>query len=425
MTQKTTTHRLRLPMLMMVALCLAAGHLATGCKMKRNPEELEEWRPSKARNGLEKLQEWIADPGQKMPTRMRAIEILLEEEYALAVAEALKKAPEGDRVTMLGTIVPQLDKDYQTKDANIDTYSSGRSKQVKAKDALFYLLPVMTKAEDKEMVMGHLEDWMKGGHYHERDQMGKVNYQELIDVLGPRAAPPLLSALEDPKNQQAVLAKLLGSLKDPKVDKKVAQTLVMMANKSLPKLDKDLEAAILQVKDEAVVPLFVRMVPNEAIDGGLRTTAVQRIQEIKGPSSMPIFLNWIKDQPELLRWVSVQAIAETRGKAGLGPILANLPTDKPYGEGDEEGFKGEVERLCSEEVKKGMKDTEPIFIQHLSTGSWPAKAVSLGCLQFVGTKKARPAVEKLLKDKTEVPSWGADVKTLGDLAKATLDKLPK
>jgi hypothetical protein len=207
----------------------------------------------------------------------------------------------------------------------------------------------------------------------------------------------------------------------------VAQTLVEMSAALLPDVHKDVDLhnAMMEETHEAVVAFFVKVVPDETVDPQYRSGAIERIREIKGAASMGIYLKWVKTGDELLRWVSIQAIAESNGKAGLGPIFANLPLSGTYGEGDPEGFKGESERFCTEEVKKLMKNTEPVFINQLSKGKWPGKAISLCCLQFVGTKKSRPAVEKILKDKTPIPNWGAEVKTIGQLAKVTLGKLPK
>lgn len=423
MTRRLVTH---FTLLFVTTLALTA---LAGCKMKYDPEDLEIWRPSAAKNGLEKLSEWIADPGQKMPTRIRAAEILIEEEYAYAVGQSLDKAPAADRVTIMNALMPTIKEWYAKDDASIDNYNTNDSKKILAKDAAYELMRHGSD-EQKAAFRGFLLDWLQGGNILERDQMGKVQLGELIELFGAEAAPPLLKALEDPQFNKAQIVSFLEKIDDADVKRKTAQSLVTQANKTMPKLSPNLRAALILVKHEALVPLFVRVVPNEALPAEFRSTALERIKEIKGPASTPIFLNWIKNEGELLRWVSIQAVAESRGKAGLGPIFANLPTDKPYGGDDPEGFKGDAERLCSEEVKKEMEGnkkekTEPIFINQLKNGSWPAKAISLACLQFVGTAQARPAVKALLKSKTPVPAWGEDVKTLGNLAKITLDKLPK
>jgi hypothetical protein len=394
---------------------------------QRKPEDLEVWRPSAAKNGLEKLNEWISSPEELMPTRIRATEILLEEEFAYSVDLALDECTPADRETILAATVPLVTKWYETQDATIDTYQNNTSKQVLGKDGAFFLLKHVTKEDQKVGLEKLLIDWI-GGEYHVRNQMGKIKLNQLADLLGVKVAEPLLSALKDKKNSQRELAKMLREMKDPKINKRVATTLVEMSQALLPDVHKDvdLQNAMMEETNEAVVPFFVKVVPDEAVDPEYRSVAIERIREIKGPASMGIYLKWVKTGSELLRWVSIQAIAESNGKAGLGPIFANLPLKGPYGgEDDPEGFKGEAERFCTEEVKKLMKNTEPVFINQLSKDKWPSKAISLCCLQFVGTNKARPAVKKLLKDKTPVPNWGEDVKTIGQLAKATLDKLPK
>ncbi len=76
------------------------------------------------------------------------------------------------------------------------------------------------------------------------------------------------------------------------------------------------------------------------------------------------------------------------------------------------------------EVKEEMKDSEAVFLHALKKGTPPARAVALRCLQEVGTKKSLPTVRRLVKDKTPIPAWG-DEKTLGALAKVTLEKLEK
>ncbi len=401
-------------------LALALGLGLSACK--RKPEDLEVWRPSKAKNGLEKLGLWIASPDELMPTRLRAAEILMEEEYAYSVDIALEKCSDADKQAILAHTVPLALGWYKTGDATVEAYQEARSKQVVGKDGAYFLLKHVTKAEDKEALEGVLIDWLTGD-YFTRDQMGKVKLNQIAEMMGSRSAPPLLKALDDPKNGQTQLAQMLRAINDPAVKKDVALALVKQAEATLPTIDKDLETALLEEDHEAVVPFFVKIVPMEEIDAELRSAAFERVRVIKGKASMPIFLEWVKNGSEILRWLAIQGIAETQGKAGLGPILASLPLKGTYGEGDPEGFKGEAERFCSVEVKE-MKETEPVFIQQLESGSWPAKAISMCCLQFVGSAASRPAVEKLKDDKTEIPNWGSEVKTLGDLAAKTLEKLP-
>ena len=418
----TTTSPLNATLFVISALALVL--LLTSCK--RKPEDLEVWRPSAAKNGLAKLNEWISSPEELMATRIRASEILLEEEFAYSVDLALEKCTPADKEIILATTVPLVLDWYKKNDATILSYQEGRSKQVVGKDGAFFLLKHVTREDQKKALEEVLVDWISG-EYFVRDQMGKVKLNQIAELMGTRVAPPLLKALEDTKNNQRQLAGMLRKMNDPKISKEVALTLVKMSEGLMPDVheDKDLEAALFEETHEAVVPYFIKIVPDDKIDAGYRSAALEQIKKIKGAASMPIFLNWVKNETELLRWVSVQAIAESNGKAGLGPIFANLPLKGTYGgEDDPEGFKGEAERLCTEEVKKSMEGTEPIFTSQLSSGRWPAQAISLCCLQFIGTKAARPEVEKLLGDKTPVPNWGEEVKTLGDLAKVTLDKLP-
>lgn len=407
------------------ALCGLLGVvLLTSVACQRKPEDLEVWRPSKASNGLKKLKEWIADSGEPMPVRIRASEILIEEDYAYAVDASLKLAPEPDRKAIAKGLAPTLLEWYKAGDATVENYQTRKSKQVPAKEGLFYIHPYIEDAAVKEQIEATLTDWL-GTDLHTRNQMGTIKANQIAELLGARASDPLLKALADPINNQAFLADILRKIKDPKVQAKTAETLAELGSKQLPKLEKEVETAVLTEEHEAIVPLLVKMVNNEDLDGGLRGSAHDRIAKVQGAKSLATYLGWVQNGPPDLRWLSVQAIGENQGKIGLAPLLKALPADGKYGTGEPDDLQREATRFCSADVAEMKAKTEPIFVKALGDAkvSGPGKALALACLQAVGTKaNAQAAVEALKDDKTELPAWGK-LKTLGELANETLGKL--
>ncbi|MBH24243.1 MAG: hypothetical protein CMH57_07300 [Myxococcales bacterium] len=403
--------------MMMVSLSLLL--VVSGCQ--RKPEDLEVWRPSRAKNGLDKLKEWIADDSEPMPVRVRASEILVEEDYAYALATSLEKASEGDRATIVAQLTPTILQWYNTQDATVEAYETNKSKQVIAKEGLYHLYK-HAPPEQKAQIEAALVDWLSKDLFV-RNQMGTITVNQIAEALGPKGAEPLLKALADPNNQQHTIAADLRKIKDKAIDAKRVEVLTKMAESQLPKLDKDLERAILEEEDASIAPLLVTIVDNDKVEPAVRDSAHLRIGKVQGKvQAMSTYITWVRKGPEGLRWISIQSIAEIQGKLGLTPILAALPEKGTYGEGDPEGFSRDAGRLCQTEVKE-MKDTEPVFVKALSTGTTPAKAVALRCLQEVGTQAAAKApVEKLVEDETPLPAWG-ETKTLGALAKETLGKL--
>lgn len=412
-----------------LAIILVVGIALGACQ--RKPEELEVWRPSVAKNGQEKLTEWVGSDKELLETRIRAAEILIEEDCAYSVKLGLDNANEQDRQAIVKSLVPTLHAWYETKDGSVDNYQRGDSKQVNAKEGAYQLLAHASGA-DREVLEKDLLDWVGGGEFRIRDQMGNVKIEQIAEALGAKAHEQLLGHLENPENPQATLARILRKSKSAEVKKKTALALKTAALKALAdkekpadkRIDKDLETAILEEEHEAIVPLFVRIVPDETLDPTLRTNALDRIAKIKGKASMAIFLGWIEKKPGDLRWLAVQAAAESGGKASLARILKAFPAGGKYGGGEADGFSREAGRFCMVEVKEEMKDVEPILLTSLKSGTPPARAIALRCLQEVGTDKAKPAVEALLKDKTPIPAWG-DKKTLGAIAQETFDKLNK
>ena len=410
-------------------MSLALGLTLGACK--RKPADLEVWRPRVAKNGQAKLAEWVGSDSELLETRIRAAEILIEEDCAYSVKLGLDNANEQDRQAIVKALVPTLHSWYEANDATVDNYQRGTTTQVNAKEGAYQLLGHASGA-DREVLEKDLIDWVGGGEFRIRDQMGNVKMEQIAEALGPRAHEQLLKHLENPENPQASLARILRKSKDAEVRRKTAVALKTAALTALSdeekpadqRIDTDLETAILEEDDEAIIPLFVRVVPDATLDPTLRTNAMDRITKIKGKAALPIFLGWIEKRPGDLRWLAVQAAAEAGGKAALAPILNAFPATGEYGGGEADGFSREAGRFCMVEVKEEMKDVEPILLTTLKSGSPPAKAVALRCLQEVGSAKAIPAVEALVPDKTPIPAW-EDAKTLGDLATQTLEKLRK
>ncbi len=408
---------------------LALGVSLGACK--RKPADLEVWRPRVAKNGQEKLTQWVGSDSELLETRIRAAEILIEEDCAYSVKLGLDNANETDRAAIVKALVPIIHGWYEKDDATVDDYQRGSSKQVDAKEGAYQLLAHASGA-DRDLLEKDLVDWVGGGEFRIRDQMGNVKIEQIAEALGAPAHEALLKHLEDPENPQAALARILRKSKDPEIKRKTALALKTAALKALSntevepekRLDKDLETAILEEEHEAIVPLFIRVVPDETLDPTLRTNAMDRISKIKGKAALPIFLGWIEKRPGDLRWLAVQGAAESGGKAALAPILNAFPAGGEYGGGEKDGFSREAGRFCMVEVKEEMKDVEPILLTTLKSGTPPAKAVALRCLQEVGSAKAIPAVEALGDDKTSIPAWDG-AKTVGELATQTLEKLKK
>lgn len=409
------------PLLIAVLIATTVSLVLPACS--RSPEDLEVWRPSVAKNGLDKLTEWIGDSGEPMDVRVRAAEILFEEDYGYQVDSALAKATPADQVKIAKTLLPTVKGWYDTGDATIETYQDRKSKQFWAKEAAFRLQKYADD-EDKEAYDEMLLDWISKD-FLVRDQMGTVKFAQIAEDLGDKAAPSLLKALADPTNNQQALAAILRNVKDKKVPGKVSKILADMGKKQLPKLDKDLEVAVFEDENPNIVDLMVAMVDDKALDANMRTTAHGRIGIILKRKSMPLYLKWVRESPGDLRWLSIQAIVENSGKAGIRPILMALPDDNKYGGDDAEaGFRREAERFCKVDIKELSANTEPVFVQALSKASVPGKALALHCLQVVGKKSSRAAVGALLKNKSPLIADG-DTKTLGALAKETMDALPE
>jgi len=408
--------------ILLVSLTLTA--LAASCS--RSPEDLEIWRPSKASNGLEKLTEWIASPSEPINVRVRACEILIEEDYAYAVGSALAKASPEDQKVVVNGVAPRVLEWYNTQDATVENFESGKSKQVLGKEGAFQLLRFADGTEFKEPLETALVDWLSKDFFV-RDQMGAAKLNQIAEAVGPKAADPLLVALADKENNQKFIADMLRKIDDPAVARQRAETLGKMVESQLPKLDQDLEVALLEEDNKAIVPVLVKIVDDDNADGTLRTNAHLMIGKLDERGALPIYLNWVKKGPNLLRWISVQGIGELHGKPGVTAILRALPDKADYDADDKDkGLSTDAGRFCMVEVVEMKTPLEDVFVATLKDGSTAARAVALRCLQekSVGTAAARPAVEALVKDKTEVPAW-EDIQTLGELATQTLDKLPK
>lgn len=409
-----------------LVILLIALNLFAVAACSRAPEDLEIWRPSKAGNGLEKLSLWIASPDEPLPVRVRACEILFEENYAYAVGSALDKASPEDRKAVVDGAAPRALEWYNTQDATVENAEAGRSQQILGKEAVYHLFRFAEGSQHKEALETALLDWLSKDYFI-RDQMGAAKLNQIAEAVGPKAADPLLDALAVKENNQAFIAEMLRKINDPAIARRRAETIGKMAEGQLPKLDQDVEVALLEETDKAIIPTLVKIVDDESADGTLRTNAHAMIGKLDERGALPVYINWVKKGPNLLRWISVQGIGELHGKPGVTAILKALPETADYAADDKtEGFSTDAGRFCMVEVVEMKTPLEDVFVAALKDGTTPARAVALRCLQekSVGTAAARPAVEALLKDKTELPAW-KDTRTLGELAQATLDVLPK
>ncbi|MEO1270763.1 MAG: hypothetical protein AAFX99_21975, partial [Myxococcota bacterium] len=291
---------------LMVVLALML--VASGCQ--RKPEDLEVWRPSRAKNGFDKLNEWIASSSEPMNVRVRAAEILIEEDYAYAVATSLDKADPKDRAELVSKLVPKVLDWYNTQDATVKTYEDRSSKQVLGKEGLFHL----HKHADPDMkaqIETALTDWLSKDLFI-RNQMGTITTIQIAELLGPKGADPLLKALEDPSNEQHTLSAELRKMGDKEIHTKRVAILTKMAEAQMPKLDKDLERAILEEDNDNIVPILVAIVNNDKIEPAVRDSAHLRIGKIQGPKSLATYIGWVRTGPEALRWVSAMAWMETQ-----------------------------------------------------------------------------------------------------------------
>ena len=417
--------------LLVVTLLLGLG--LSACE--RKPEDLEKWR--RAKGGMEKMQEWAKSTKEPMPVRKRAVEILVEENESIKLADLLKNIKdEATRQELASSCVPLIEQYWATQDhPKIDEKTKteggqikvGDSKSVRAKDAAYYLHPYVREA-DRPKLEAILAAWLKEDHML-RDQLGRTTLAQLVPLAGKEGFQGMMTWFENAKNPGQVASEIR-RLGDEATKKEFAKKVLEVANARHPDISDELSTVILETEDPVIVPYLQRAILDERSPAGLVDDATDALVRLEGPKSSVFFTKIIQEQKGLRRWVAVTRMIEVRGKDGVIQGANALPLEPDaYTQSVEGGMGKESEIFCnfvkSTYEEKKLGEFEPEIKKLLTSSRWPAQALGLRCAQKHKLSTLKAEVEALAESKQVLPGWAeAEAEqTLGAFAKEVAAEL--
>ncbi|MFW5968900.1 MAG: hypothetical protein ACOCV2_15355, partial [Persicimonas sp.] len=416
--------------LTILLFALAVLTVAAGCE--RTPEDLEDWR--NAKGGVEKLEGWAVSDEEPEAVRIRAIEILVEDNHFNELQSALEDVDDdkvrAKMVASAASIVeekwnkqdmPTLDEETAEKGGKVET---GASESVEAKDAAYYLHPHADK-ETKKKFEAILADWLSDD-WQLRDQLGRTTLGQITPHAGPEGREHLLAWLEETPRPDRVSETIAKHGKD-KTKEQAAEVILKRAKEDYPDLNDEMQVALFKFEHEALSPFLKEIIEDEEASPQLVDRAMNALVRNDGERSAPFFSDLVKEEQGTIRWVSATRIIEVMGKPGFSNVASSLPVETDAYDTDEEGALTEdVTYFCNmyntEMEKADVSSVTDQLKRGLDSSRWPARMLAVKC---VGTFKAsdlKEKVEELTSDTQQLPNWDEPT-TLGDLAEETLEAL--
>lgn len=411
---------------------LLALLLVTSFGCERTPEDLEQWRTAKG--GMQKMEEWATSPEQPEDVRVRAFEILIEENQISQLKPTLEAVEdESLRARMVSSSVPIVEKMWAAKDypvtSEADEGKSAKkvsgSKSVIAKDAAFFLVPFASGA-DKEKLQNILKEWMSEDWFL-RNQLGK-SMGQIATRAGEAGNESLLVWLKEAQDPGTV-ATMIARDSDDDIKAKSALIIVDRANEAHPDLDPSLLGALIALESNETVPYLKKAIADPKSSKKLIGSSMSSLVRVQGERASPFFSDLITKRNGLIRWVSATNIVEIMGKSGFTFVSTALPVEMDtYPGADSSELKGNITYFCKmykgEMDKKGASSVSNEISKGLQSSRWPARVLALECAKTFKSNDLIEQVNELKSNKQQVPGWGEKT-TVGDIANEVAADLSK
>ncbi len=415
-----------------------------GCE--RTPEDLEKWR--NAQQGMEKMVEWATSPDEPKDVRVKATQILIEENSVSKLTDVFEDVEDGPvRQAMMRATVEKIEEmwnkqDFPTVDEETEEKGGriqvGDSKAVQAKDAAYFLIP-FAEGPQKKKLQSILADWLSKD-WQLRDQLGRTNLSQVVPRAGAQGMKNAIRWIEKTDRPGTVTSNLLQNADDA-MKQEIAETVAARAESAHPDLSGELMSAVMQVEDDAIVGYLQKAITDPKSSPKLVDGAMERLKVIKGKLATSFFADLISNYQGKLRWAAVNDLIDLRGKAGIRSAATSLPLDKEsYAFPEEGSFQDDVKWFASFVVGKmaedGVNSISDQLSQMLSSDRWPSEVLAMSTALRAATsdKEAEKQlldpgkdqiVEKikaLTSSRESIPGWGSQMR-VGELAHNVLDAM--
>ncbi len=337
----------RFALSIVTALCLAT--LGAACE-KVSHENIDKW--ARTEKGPGKLLEALKSGENSADLRAHAAEVIIKDGRFTEIKEVLEGVKDEARhkiIADLATRLWELARIHRELDIPSAT-------QIRAKDALFYILD-MADSATKLKISGYLVEWFVGGHYEGRAKAGSVSGAAAIRKIGESAAGPLLNRARgivarppsaDGK-RDAVGDELLKALA---LSGSTDAMAFLMDLVERPRQDKTLPKRVIgamhfayveplgmdPATGEGVVSISERlesMFYKQRLSGTMRNDAVALLATMEPSKCIPVFTRMVQyptDQAGY-RWIGTRHGIECGGEQGIEAIVGALPPTVDYERG--------------------------------------------------------------------------------------------
>lgn len=421
-----------------VVLALGLALSVTACGKEDTDEKFRLWSNNEA--GWEELQAYVADTGNDVKLRARALEILTDEGghpgEAVRIAQKAK-----DKTELLMALQPSLQKMLD----NPNTKKQGYGKRVLFD--MMSVLPADKKAATQEMLakwaFGDLKPDDSPARIKEKlEQRIRTEEIEGLGNAGVRGAEIMLSK---GISRDQIMQYLL-EINTPEAHAALINGLRRYhAIKNVKVSEADLAA--IQKSDSIEgflywIELYQKLSPSAHPDDKAAASqaivvAIQWAE--KEPNKAKIKAAWTTQVKPVMdklltgancddRWWASQLLIQYSGLDGLKQMLKEIPDDKNYGQEQfaNNDVKMQLTDLCTNEVKSlGVDKVRPLLTNSLKNGRLIEKVIAIRCLTALGDDASLNALravdkkENLIVDPIIVPK--VEQVTVHDLAQASAD----
>lgn len=428
--------------LTLVTALAILGLALVGCD-KASHDNIEKWRSSA--KGAGKLANALADGSLDPDMRAHAAEALVaRDEGGAKVKELLTAIPDGDRVKVIGKLVPRL----WTVAKVVQADMAPSAKQVAAKDALFEIRALADDAAKAEIDEDLVEWLTAGGFYSERAARGQRTGKEIIKTIGTKAGPKMVQMGRD-----LLASSDKGADGYTPIDKDtlegIAYTgapeavsfLIDVAEKQHQQEGLDIQALTAlytaYIDDtEAPKPDVAGIGPSirrlEAIalsteQSGENINVAYELIAIVPDKCLPSLIKLCTHRDPILRLRAMDFAMRCGGAKAIEPMADALP-EAEYKRGILSKYV--VKKIKPEAVPEALASARTM----LTAKRWQARFLALEILAEYGTKADAAAVRALAGDKTVLKGFWDDPKpdeapkkdpTIGQRAVEVADLLEK
>ncbi len=417
MARKAAT-RFPVPAVVLLGLC---GGLAA-CSASES--DFQTWAGSK--KGIARMEEYVSNPDHDQAMRLRALEIVVENQQDSAIRGLLEKCP--DRAALAAAFKERLLGLLAKGDANT---------QVSAKNALLHTLPLLKEAE-RTAVRERVAAWAFAGLpsdasaelLDERFQQRGMNVDQVID-LGTDGIPWALLLLQRGLEIEKAYNFLI-EFETPEV-----QTGILEAFQTLHKLPKiEIPAhhltKIFALKSPEAALYLIELHGREDLPADVRSDALAlaiqlfKLPEVRkaGDRLLPALdIVMARRNPDDRR-LAAHYILRFGGVEQLPKMLNGFADDRTFQAKYFETAAAFVD-ICRDDVLKLRGDPFPALEAAAQGGSRVARVLAVVCLKASSREEIVPKLEGLLKDTTDIKDIlggsEAAVVTLGSLARNAID----